>query len=232
MLPLNQKVLIVTGAKGGLGTFVTNACLDAGATVIGVSRSIQNTDFTHSAFHGVPAELTSSDSVRPVVQFAIERFGRIDGLVHLLGAFAGGKPVADTDDDTFSQMIELNLRSAFLMMRAVLPHMREKGAGRIVAVGSRAAIEASAGAAAYSASKAALIALIRAVAAENADSSISANIVLPGTMDTPANRKGMPGADYGRWVQPAQVANLITALLSDQLGQVTGTAIPVYGREV
>lgn len=232
MLSLEGKVALITGARGGLGTFVTNAFLEAGATVAGVSRSMKDSDFPHPEFVGIPAELSTSDAARSVAAGVLSRFGRIDILVHLLGAFAGGVPVAETDDKTFEQMIDLNLRSTFYITKAVLPHMRNGSGGRLVAVGSRAAVDGNAGAGAYSASKAALIAMMRAIAAENSDRCISANVVLPGTMDTPANRAAMPTADVSKWVQPSQVANLIVALATDGLSQVNGAVVPVYGREL
>lgn len=228
---LENKVLIVTGAKGGLGSFVTQACLDAGALVVGVSRSIATSDFDQPGFTAIPAELSSAEAARHVAERTLEKFGRIDGLIHLLGAYNGGASVADSDDSLLDQMLDINVRSAFYMFKAVLPPMRFGRGGRIVAVGSRAAVEAAESAGLYAASKAALVSLIRTVAAENADRCISANIVLPGTMDTPANRKAMPGADSSLWVQPGQVANLIVSLAGDSIAQVNGAAIPVYGRD-
>jgi NAD(P)-dependent dehydrogenase (short-subunit alcohol dehydrogenase family) len=232
MTDLNGKIALITGAKGGLGTFVTNAFLDAGASVAGVSRSIRASDFPHPDFHAFAVALSSADNANSVVAAVNAELGRIDVLVHLLGGFAGGVSVTETADTTFDQMIDVNLRSTFLITRAVLPQMRAAGRGRLVAVGSRAAVDANAGAGVYSASKAALIALMRAIALENADRCISANVVLPGTMDTPANRAADSGADHSRWVQPAQVANLILALSSEGLAQVNGAVVPVYGREV
>jgi len=228
---LDGKVLIITGAKGGLGTFVTEACLSAGARVAGVSRSISDNDFRRETFRAVPAELTSGDAAQGVVQKTIQMFGRVDGLIHVLGGDAGGSSVADTDDSTVMQMLQLNFLSAFWMIKAIVPHLREARTGHVVAVGSRAAIESAPMSAAYAASKAALISLIRATASENSDRCISANAVLPGTLDTPANRKAMPDADFSRWVNPAHVANLIVALVSDGLSNVSGAAIPIYGRE-
>lgn len=227
---LTGKTAVITGAKGGLGSYVTEAFLAAGATVAGVSRSIRPSDFADPRFLAMPAELSSRDAVRQLSAEAIAKLGRIDIVVHLVGGFAGGNHVETTDDATLDRMFDLNFRSAFHLIGAVVPHMREQGSGRILAIGSRAAVEPSAGTAAYSASKAALVALIRAVAAENADRGISANIVLPGTMDTPANRAGDPSADYSKWVQPSQVAALLVHLASDSAGQVSGAVIPVYGR--
>ncbi|MEO8372672.1 MAG: SDR family oxidoreductase [Candidatus Solibacter sp.] len=216
---------MITGAKGGLGSFVTEAFLAAGARVAGVSRSIQDSDFSHPDFIAVPAELSSGEAARNVVSRVVERLGRVDILVHVMGGFAGGQSVAETDDATFEKMLDLNYRAAFYMARAVLPPMRAQGNGRILAVASRQAIEPAAMVGAYSASKAALVSLIRTIALENKDRSIAANTVLPGTMDTPGN----PGAQF---VKPAQVAAMLVHLASDAAAQVTGAAIPIYGAQV
>jgi len=228
---LEGKVVLITGASGGLGAPVTRAFLEAGATVIGVSRSIQASHFPHPAFTAMPAELAGGEAARLVADAVAARFGRIDVLAHLVGGFAGGEPVAETADATLERMLELNLKSAFFTIRAVLPYMRRQGGGRILAIGSRAAVEPASRIGAYAASKAALVSLIRTVAKENKDCAITANIVLPATMDTPANRAAEPNADFSRWVQPAQVAALLVHLATDAASQVTGAVIPIYGRE-
>jgi NAD(P)-dependent dehydrogenase (short-subunit alcohol dehydrogenase family) len=210
-MQLNNKVTLITGASGGLGTFVAKAFLDAGALV-----------------ETVAGKVTSGDDARAAAAAVTQKHGRIDALVHLVGAFAGGQPVSDTDDATLENMLNLNLRLAFYMMRAVLPKMREQASGRILAIGSRTAIEPAPMVAAYSASKAALVSLVKTVALENKDRNITANVVLPGTMDTPANRKAMPAADFSTWIQPNQVASLLVYLASDQASQITGAAIPVW----
>lgn len=227
---MKGKIALVTGANGGLGIHVTRMLLENGATVVGLSPKIQTSDFDHPNFSALPASLNNLDAARTAVTTVIDRFGRIDVLAHLVGGFAGGPSVADTDDATFQRMFDLNVNSAFHVVRAVLPHMRKAGDGRIVAIGSRAAENPGAGVGAYSASKAAIVSLIRTVALENKDSGITANIILPGTMDTPANRKAMPAADILQWVQPSVVASLILWLASDAGKDVTGAAIPIYGR--
>jgi NAD(P)-dependent dehydrogenase (short-subunit alcohol dehydrogenase family) len=232
MSSLGGKVTVVTGAKGGLGRFVTEAFLAAGATVIGVSRSIQAADFAHTEFTAMAAELSNGEAARKLADDVVARFGRIDALIHVMGGFAGGKSVAETDDATLDQMLDLNYRSAFFVARAVLPHMRRQGGGRILAVASRQGVEPGAMVGAYSASKAALVALISTIALENKDRGISANTVLPGTMDTPGNRAGDPHADTSMWVQPSQVAAMLVHLASDAGAQITGAAIPIYGRQV
>jgi NAD(P)-dependent dehydrogenase (short-subunit alcohol dehydrogenase family) len=229
---LNDKVVLITGAKGGLGTFVTQAFLDAGATVVGASRSIAAADFPHSSFFAMPAELSSAESTEKLSSEVVDRFQKIDALVHLVGGFAGGKSVAETDDATLARMFELNFRSAFHIVKAVIPQMRRQRAGRILAVGSRAAVEPGPMTGAYNASKAALVTLIRTIASENQDVCISANVVLPGTMDTPANRAANPQADFSKWVQPSQVAAMLVHLASDAAAQVNGAVIPLYGRDV
>lgn len=230
-MELRDKVILITGANGGLGTFVTNSFLEAGGQVIGVSRSISDADFPRDGFSAITGEISNGEDARRVVDAAIARAGRIDGLIHLMGGFAGGRPVADTDETTLDRMFGLNFRSAFYMIRAVLPHMRERGTGRIIAIGSKAAVEPAPMAGAYAASKAALVSLVRTVARENSDRGISANILLPGTMDTPANRAADPTADFSKWVQPCQVAQLLANLMSDQASQINGAVIPVYGSE-
>lgn len=225
-----SKIAIVTGANGGLGTHVTIALLDAGFLVTGLAPSIKPEDFDHPHFTALPASLGSLDEAEKAVATVIAHFGKIDLLVHTVGGFAGGKSVAETDDATWQRMFDMNLNSSFHILRAVIPHMRAAQSGRIVAIGSRAAESPGAQVGAYSASKAALVSLIRTVAIENKDIGITANTILPGTIDTPANRAAMPGADVSQWVKPESIASLIVWLAGDGAKDVTGAAIPVYGR--
>jgi NAD(P)-dependent dehydrogenase (short-subunit alcohol dehydrogenase family) len=229
---MKGKVALVTGANGGLGVHVTQALLDAGATVVGVSRKIQQSDFNSPLFTALPAGISTAEGAKSAVDSLIARFGRLDILAHTVGGFAGGKSIAETDDATFQSMFDSNLNSTFYLLRAAIPAMRKTGNGRIVAIGSRAALEPGAGVGAYSASKAAMVSLIRTVALENKDVGITANVILPGTMDTPTNRRFMPDADFSKWVQPASVASLIAWLAGDAGKDVNGAVIPVYGNEV
>ncbi|HEY8671598.1 MAG TPA: SDR family NAD(P)-dependent oxidoreductase, partial [Terriglobales bacterium] len=130
-----------------------------------------------------------------------------------------------------------NLNSFFHILRAVIPPLRQTGSGRIIAIGSRAALEPGAGVGAYSASKAAMVSLVKTVALENKDAGLTANVILPGTMDTPANRAAMPNADFSKWVQPKAVASLMVWLAGDPVAEdpakdVNGAVIPVYGGEL
>lgn len=232
MKQLDGKVALITGAKGGLGSDVTRAFLEAGASVAGVSRSIRQEDFPDAKFLAVPAELHGLESAREIVAKVVNQLGTIDVLVHLMGGWAGGVSVGDTDDATFEKMLSMNLRSSFDVIRAVLPGMQARKQGRILAIGSKAAVEPIPNSGAYNMSKAALVSLIRTVARENRRHGINANIVLPGTMDTAANRAAMPEVDVRTWVHPAQVAALLVHLASDMASDITGAVIPVYGSEL
>jgi NAD(P)-dependent dehydrogenase (short-subunit alcohol dehydrogenase family) len=229
---MRGKVVLVTGATGGLGSHVTQTLLDAGATVIGTSRSIKQTDFNSPLFTAIPAEITTAEGAQAVVEQLLTKFSKLDVLVHLVGAFEGGKPISEIDDATFHRMFDVNVASVFHMLRASIIPLRRSGAGRIVAIGSRAAVDPGPGVGAYSASKAAMVSLIRTAAAENKDAGMTANAILPGTMDTPANRSAMPGADFSKWVKPSSVASLIVWLAGEAGKDVNGAAIPVYGGEV
>lgn len=228
--PMTGRIALVTGASGGLGSHVTRALLAAGFTAVGLAPRIQQSDFDHPNFVALPATLDSLEIAKKAADTVIARFGKIDVLAHLVGGFAGGQTIAETDDGTFQSMFSMNFNSAFHILRAVIPHMRKAGAGRIIAIGSRAAEDPGPRVGSYSASKAALVSLIRTVAIENKDTGITANVLLPGTIDTPANRKAMPDADTSTWVQPASIASLIVWLTGDPGKDVTGASIPMYGR--
>jgi NAD(P)-dependent dehydrogenase (short-subunit alcohol dehydrogenase family) len=224
-----ENVSLITGANGGLGTHVTKAMLEAGFTVVGLAPKIKQSDFNHPNFTALPAALDSLDSARKAVGTAIAKFKQIDVLVHTVGGFSGGQPIHTTDDTTFQRMFDLNVNAAFHILRAVIPHLRQARTGRIIGIGSRAGEVPAPTIGAYSASKAAFESLMRTVALENKEAGITANLILPGTIDTPANRQAMPGADTTQWVKPETIASLIVWLARDAGTDVNGAAIPVYG---
>ena len=147
-----------------------------------------------------------------------------------MGGYAGGRLVQETDDATWRRMLDLNLNSTFYLARAAMPRLIESQSGRIIAVSSRAAVDAPARSSAYTVSKAGVLALIRTIAAEGKAHGVTANAVLPGTIDTEANRAAMPGADFSKWVKPESIANLLLWLASEASGDVSGALIPIYGR--
>ena len=224
---MQGKVVFITGAKGGLGTFITNGFLATGATVVGASRSISGQDFPAPNFFPVSVDFTKASAVRDALDSTVANHGRLDVLVHVLGGFAGGQSIAETEDATWEQMRDLNLTSAFYVLRAAIPHLRKSGKGRIVAVGSLTAVEPHSGLAAYVTFKSALITLVKTAALENKDAGLTANVILPGTMDTPANRKSMPNADFSKWLQPGAVADLALWLADENASFVNGVSIPI-----
>ena len=229
---MENKIVLITGANGGLGKHVTQAFLSAGATVVGVSTKIRQSDFDDTRFLAVPADISTLTKTQELIDKVTARFGKLDVVVHTVGGFAGGQPIAEIDDATFQHMFDINLNSTFYHFARGSPsdeknrqraHHRSRepcGAGTGARVG------------AYSASKAAMVSLIKTVALENKDVGISANVILPGTIDTPANRKAMPKGDFSKWVQPSNVAALIVWLAGEAGKDVNGAAIPVYGSEV
>jgi NAD(P)-dependent dehydrogenase (short-subunit alcohol dehydrogenase family) len=137
---MKEKVVFIPGAKGGLGSFIRRF-LETGTTVVGASRSISQQDFPGPNFTAMDVDFTKAAAVNDAIQSVITRFGRLDVLVHLLGGFAGGQTVAETDDATWERMRDLNLTSAFHALRAAVPHLRKSGRGRIAAIGSLTAVE-------------------------------------------------------------------------------------------
>jgi NAD(P)-dependent dehydrogenase (short-subunit alcohol dehydrogenase family) len=229
---MKEKVVLVTGANGGLGVHVTQAFLNAGARVVGTARKIQASEFGSQEFTALPGELSSSEGARLLVGQLNNRFGKLDVLVHTVGGFAGGTKVAETDESVFQRIFDLNLNSLFYVLRAAIPLLLNNGDGRVIAVGSRAAVDPGPGVGAYSASKAAMVSLMKTVAQEYKTAGLRANVVLPGTIDTPANRKAMPDADFSKWVRPDAIADLILWLVGDAGKDVNGAAIPIYGADV
>jgi NAD(P)-dependent dehydrogenase (short-subunit alcohol dehydrogenase family) len=215
--------VLVTGASGGLGPAVIEVFLSGGAEVVGVARSWPSPD---SRFQQISGDLSVPSECSRVIAEA----GSPEIVVHIMGGFAGGKPVAETDDETWNRMLSINAGSAFNVFRAALPAMLKARRGRLIGVGSRVAAEPVAGLAAYGASKAALVHLVRTIALEVKDTGITANIVMPSTIDTEANRRAMPKANHSSWVSPKSIAGLIAWLASDEAADVNGAVIPIYGR--
>jgi NAD(P)-dependent dehydrogenase (short-subunit alcohol dehydrogenase family) len=236
METFHGKTVLVGGATGNLGMAVARKFLAAGAQLILTGRDMAGLD---DSLAGVSDEsqrvivrrldLTAADQVESLVQDAIARFGRIDVLANTVGGFRKLR-IQDSAWKDWECILSLNLKTAYLLSRAVLPQMRAQGSGRIVHVSARAALSAGAGMSAYSASKAAVIRLTESLAAEMRDDGITVNCVLPGTIDTPENRKDMPNADYSRWVAPEAIADVFLFLASEAAQAISGAAIPVYGR--
>jgi NAD(P)-dependent dehydrogenase (short-subunit alcohol dehydrogenase family) len=237
MVDFSDRVVLVSGASGNLGRAVVQAFHTAGAHLVLPDRApdrIQKLfpEVSDPAEHLLVGSVDASDSdaVGRAVDSALARFGRIDVLANTVGGYRAGTPVHETPLETWDFMLKLNLRTAVVLSRAVVPHMLSQGSGRIVHVAARQALKGGAKAAAYSASKSALMRLVEAMGAELRHKGINVNCVLPGTIDTPQNREAMPDADHARWVAPEAIADVILFLASDAARAINGAAIPVYGR--
>ncbi|HLY49528.1 MAG TPA: SDR family NAD(P)-dependent oxidoreductase [Solirubrobacteraceae bacterium] len=224
---------IVTGGTGGLGAAVVSRLLDGGWRVIVpwiMERELERVE-RRDGLELVEADLFDESAAGEVVGLAAaDAEAPLAGLVNLVGGFASGGRVHETPIASFEQQFRLNLRATYLMTQAALAPMLDRGAGSIVCVGTRAAVQPFPGAAGYIASKAAVIAFSQAVASEYRDDGIRCNAILPSVIDTPANRASMPNADHERWVKPRAIAEVIAHLLSVASEAVSGAAIPVYGR--
>ncbi len=225
---MKNKVVVVTGATGALGSVVAEATLGRGARLATLSHSRGRLPegSLHLALDGI--DLSNPEQASTAIKAVEARFGQIDVLINIAGAFAF-EPVADGDTETWQRLYRTNVLTALNAARAAIPCLRQSSAGRIINIGAMAALQASAGMGPYAASKAALHRLTEALAAE-LKGHITVNAVLPSTINTPANRTAMPDADFNKWVTPADLAEVILFLASDAAAAITGALLPVAGR--
>jgi len=226
------KTVLVAGGTGGLGRAVSLAFLNDGARVFVTYRSEDEfaaLQRTAEQLSGSP--LGSRADVTDERQTAelIERIGALDVLVNAVGGYAGGTPLWQTDLGTFERMMTLNVRSGFVLARSVVPSMLRSGSGVIVNISSRSAVDHAAGASVYAASKAAALAMMDSLAADLKGTGVRANSILPGIIDTEANRQAMPSSDFSKWPKPEAIARVILFLCSDDAALINGASIPVYG---
>ena len=231
-----EHVILVAGGTGGLGRAVSVAFLEEGGKVVVTYRKQEelNALKTAAGAHAdrlaeFAVDVTDEAAVRQLVEKILAQHSRLDVLVNAVGGYAGGTKLWELETKVFDQMMALNLRSGYALSRAVVRAMLKKGQGAIVNVASKAAIDHAAGAAAYAASKSAAVALLDSMAADLKGSGIRVNSILPSIIDTEANRKAMPTADFSKWPKPEDIARVILFLCSDDAKVIHGAAIPVYG---
>ena len=228
------KTILVTGGTGGLGRAISLAFLEEGATVLVTYRSQDEFDALKSAAGANAAKLEGKDvdvleeaALKTFVAGIVAQHGRLDTLVNAVGGYSAGKPLWEMDAKALDQMLNLNLRAGYLLVRSIVPQMLKQGSGAIVNVAATAAINHMASASEYVASKAAALAMINSLAADLKGSGVRANTIMPSIIDTEANRKAMPDADHAKWPKPEEVARVILFLCSDDAKLVHGAAIPV-----
>ena len=224
---------LITGGTGGLGAAVTRGFLDAGWRVVVPLYDEAERDRvgSHERLVLETADLFDAASAAAVVATAAgDEAAPLRAVVNLVGGFAMGERVHETPVEHFETQLRLNLRPTYLVCQAALGHLLTAGGGAIVCVSSRAALRPFSGAAGYIVGKAAVLAFVDALAAEYRQDAIRVNAILPSVIDTPANRRSMPDADYSRWVSPEQIADVVRFLCEDGSAAISGAHVPVYGR--
>ena len=220
MNDFNGKRVVVTGAAGVLGCAVADAFHAANADVTGIDIVE-----TRPTYRSIVADLIDPDDARRTA----DEIGHIDILANIAGGFTMGESVAETTDETWDFMFNLNARTVLNMVRAVVPGMRDRGAGKIVNIGARAALRGTGAMGAYCASKSVVLRLTESLSDELKASGINVNCILPSIIDTPRNREDMPKANFSNWVTPDEIAGVVMFLASDAARAIHGASIPVEG---
>jgi NAD(P)-dependent dehydrogenase (short-subunit alcohol dehydrogenase family) len=219
--------VLVSGGTGFLGIAVVRELLSAGYAV----TATWLVESERERLASEPVELVECDLFDPAAaEAAVSQVDDLEAVVNLVGGFADGPRVHETDPEMFERLMRLNLMPAFLLARAAMPRLIERGGGAFVAVSARTALRPYPGGAAYSTSKAAVLALVQALDVEYRRDGIRCNAILPSVIDTPANREAQPDADHSKWVPPEEIARVIRFLVSPDSAPTSGAAVPVYGR--
>src|SRR3954471_3423770 len=222
--------VLVAGGTGALGAAVLRELVDSGYDVTATWLVEQEAERVESEL-GDSVRLMQADLLDQAgAEEAVQAVGELEAVVNLIGGFSDGPKVHETDLADFQHMIRLNVEPAFNLARAAMPVLGECDSAAFVGVSARPALRPFPGAAGYITGKAALLAFIKALDAEYKGAGVRCNAVLPSVIDTPANRRATPDADFSRWVQPAEIAKVIRFLVSPDSGPVSGAGVPVYGR--
>lgn len=230
------RVVLVAGGTGGLGRAVSSAFLDEGAVLAVTYRNQPDWEtFKNSAsanavrLQGHEVDVTDEAAVNQLIEKILLKHGRLDAMVNAVGGYAGGLKLWEMETKVFEQMLNLNLRSGYALSRAAVRAMLKQGRGAIVNVAAKAAFDHAAGASAYAASKAAAVAMLDSLATDLKGTGVRVNTILPSIIDTEANRRAMPKADFSKWPKPRDIASVVLFLCSDDARVIHGAAIPVYG---
>lgn len=237
MFDFTNKVVMITGAIGNLGTVLARTFQASNAKLALIDRGEDRLKQTFPDLVGSPdyllvncADLMNENAVEASVVGAYQHFERIDVLVNTVGGFKAGKMLHETPVETLEFMLDLNSKAVYIACQKVIPRMLEGSSGKIINIAARPGLEGKAGMAAYAASKSAVFRFTESMAAELKDQGINVNCIIPGTIDTSANREAMPEADFNTWVKPESIADVILFLASEAARDIHGSAIPVYGR--
>jgi NAD(P)-dependent dehydrogenase (short-subunit alcohol dehydrogenase family) len=235
-MTFSGKTAIVTGGTGALGSVCAEHLFNAGLNIAipyNSEKSLANIPKRVAQFPDkfltIKTDLTVEDQVESLVAQVVKRFGTIDYLVNTAGGYAGGNTIDEVTLDDWEGIMNLNVRTAFLICRSSLRQMRKQGFGRIVNIASMHAVSPSAKKGPYAVSKRAVITLTETIAEETKGTGITANAIAPSTIVTEANKQSMPKADFSKWVTPQEIAQLILYLCSDEAKSVSGNVVKMYG---
>jgi NAD(P)-dependent dehydrogenase (short-subunit alcohol dehydrogenase family) len=232
-----NRTIVITGGTGGLGSALSRRLL-ANQDRLAITyllpeeaaRFEEAFDVDESQVMLRRVDGSDPAAMKTFLAEAADTFGEIHGIACLIGGWAGGRDVDETDDVRYERMLDLNLRSSFVATRAAIPHLKNAPYGRIVLVGSRAAVENPPGQAAFNMAKAGVMALGQTLATELEATHVTATVLVPSVIDTPATRATLPYADYVNWPTPDEIAAVVEFLLSREAGVLNGALVPVYGK--
>jgi NAD(P)-dependent dehydrogenase (short-subunit alcohol dehydrogenase family) len=227
----SNRIVLVTGGTGALGSSITKAFVESNATVISsyvYDREEPPTQTENKlSIQLIKADITKEEEVARLVSIVMDKYGHIDILVNVVGGYIGAKSIVELDEKEWDLMMAMNLKSAFLISKHVTKHMVASKYGKIIHISSKKGLHAEGSDSAYAASKSGLIRLVESLSEETKESNV--NCIMPIIIDTQANRKAMPNADFNKWVKPDDLANVVLFLSSEEANTITGAAIPTFG---
>jgi NAD(P)-dependent dehydrogenase (short-subunit alcohol dehydrogenase family) len=232
-LDFSNKIVLVTGGTGALGRAITRSFIECNAKVISSYIVDSNTELSKKQIEPelqlIKADTSKEEQVEKLISAILAKYGQIHILVNIVGGYLGDKSVTELDEKEWDKMMTINLKTAFLISKHVIPHMISSKYGKMVHISSKTGLKSMGYDSAYAASKSGLIRLVESLSEETKKSNINVNCIMPSMINTEANRKAMPAANFGKWVKPEELANIVLFLCSEEAKVITGAAIPTYG---